>query len=377
MRGFRYSLLWISLGVVLVSSCSPRVSRVPVSVPEEKMREVFEEVKTPFKYGLVLVPGDPSLKVDCPTVFRHKGTWWMTFLVFDGRGYETWLAKSGDLLHWEQLGRIMAFSDSTDWDGNQKAGFPGLQDPIWGGSYKLRTFNGKYWMPYFGGNSRGYEKGLLSFSMAFTRFSPASAHRWERLGKPILKADDADVRWWENSTIYKTWVLHDKSEATGYPFVLFYNARGDSLLPERGAERIGMAVSRDMIHWTRYGRDPVINHHMGISGDAVVQKMGDLWVMFYFGAFWPDRKDHDAFNRFACSRDLVHWTEWSGEDLIAPSEPYDDWFAHKSCVVKYRGIVYHFYCAVNRGGERGIALATSAGIGKSTLRFPLSTSENR
>jgi hypothetical protein len=150
---------------------------------------------------------------------------------------------------------------------------------------------------------------------------------------------------------------------------MYYNARGDSINPKRGAERIGMAVSEDMVHWQRFGRNPVINHHKGISGDAVIQKKGDVWIMFYFGAFWPTRKDADAFNRFACSYDLVNWTEWEGEDLIAPSEPYDNWFAHKSCVVKHRGVVYHFYCAVNKNKDRGIAVATSVDLGKSGKTF--------
>jgi hypothetical protein len=169
--------------------------------------------------------------------------------------------------------------------------------------------------------------------------------------------------------MYKSSVLWDKKKTTGYPFVMYYNARGDSINPKRGAERIGMAVSEDMIRWHRFGRNPVINHHIGISGDAVIQKMGDVWVMFYFGAFWPTRKDADAFNRFACSYDLVNWTEWEGEDLISPSEPYDNWFAHKSCVVKHNGVVYHFYCAVNKQEDRGIAVAASVDLGKSQKTF--------
>ena len=67
----------------------------------------------------------------------------------------------------------------------------------------------------------------------------------------------------------------------------------------------------------------------------------------------------------------MHWTEWEGEDLIAPSEPYDDLFAHKSCVIKHDGIVYHFYCAVNKNHDRGIALATSKDLGKSKVRFKM------
>jgi alpha-L-rhamnosidase len=338
-------------------------------VSNTAMQKIYEEIKTPYKYGLVLVPPDSTKKTDCPTVFRKDGRWYMTYIVFDGQGYETWLARSNDLLKWKTLGRIMSFTDSTTWDDDQKAGYPALRDYIWGGSYELEKYNNKYWMSYFGGSTKGYERGLLSTGIAYTDKSPASAHEWQRLDKPVLMATDTNARWWENNTIFKSSVIHDKSLKTGYPFVMFYNARGDSLRPVRGAERIGMAVSRDMINWVRFGRDPVINHHKGISGDAVIQKIDDVWVMFYFGAFWAERKDAQAFNRFACSYDLVNWTDWKGEDLIAPSEHYDNRFAHKSSVVKHKGVVYHFYCAVNKNDDRGIAVATSKDLGKSDLDF--------
>jgi hypothetical protein len=90
-------------------------------------------------------------------------------------------------------------------------------------------------------------------------------------------------------------------------------------------------------------------------------------VLFYFGAFWQDRKG--AFNRFACSYDLVNWTDWNGDDLIQSSEPYDELYAHKSCIVKWNGVVYHFYCAVNKKEQRGIAVAVSKDFGKSELKF--------
>jgi len=65
----------------------------------------------------------------------------------------------------------------------------------------------------------------------------------------------------------------------------------------------------------------------------------------------------------------VHWTDWEGEDLITSSEDYDGRFAHKSSVIYYNGVVYHFYCAVNNKDQRGIAVATSKDLGKSTLSF--------
>ena len=340
------------------------------AVTPKKMQEIYEEVRTPYKYGLVMVPPDKSKKMDCPTIFRKGKEWYMGYIIFDGQGYETWLAKSDDLLHWTTLGKIMSFSggaDSGRWDAIQKAGYFALEDTQWGGSYGLRPYNGKYWMSYFGGNSKGYEAGTLSEGMAYTDKDPAAAHEWQRLDHPILTVRDSNVAWWDDHTMYKSWVIWDKDRLTGHPFVLYYNANGDSVDNRRGSERIGMAVSDDMVHWARPRRDPVLDHLTGITGDPYIQKIGDVWVMFYFGAFWKGKGG--AFNRFACSYDLVHWTDWTGPDLIQSSEPYDEVFAHKSFVIKYKGTVYHFYCAVDKKGNRGIALATSADEGKSTLTF--------
>lgn len=351
------------------NSASAVTQRAALVVPDSTMQAVYEKIKTPYKYGLVIAPQDASKKADCPTVFRKGNKWYMTYAAFDGRGYETWLAESPDLLHWTTTGRVLSFSDTTDWDNNQKAGYVALQDEQWGGSYEVQRYKKQYWMCYFAGSSRGYERGLLSIGMAHTAKNIAVPHEWQRLPQPVLKATDATASWWDNSTLYKCSILWDQSNTTGHPFVMYYNARGDSLNPKRGAERIGMAVSDDMINWTRYGKDPVLNHGKGITGDAVVQRMGKLWVMFYYGAFWKNYPVN-AFNRFACSYDLVHWTDWKGEDLIHATEPYDARFAHKSSVICYKGVVYHFYCAVDSADHRGIAVATSVDMGKSALKFP-------
>jgi predicted GH43/DUF377 family glycosyl hydrolase len=139
----------------------------------------------------------------------------------------------------------------------------------------------------------------------------------------------------------------------GFPFVMYYNGK-----MRGGYERIGMAVSKDMVHWQRYGAVPVVangeDKSNGISGDPQITKIGDVWVMFYFGAFWKPK----AFDTFACSYDLVTWTKWDGPHLIEPSEPWDMTYAHKPWVVKHNGVVYHYYCAVGNEG-RVIALATS------------------
>lgn len=339
-------------------------------VSPEVMQEIYEEVKTPYKYGLVLVAENNSKKVDCPSVFRRGDTWYMTYIVFDGRGYETWLANSVDLLHWNVSGRLLSVPrDTSTWDGNQRAGYIALQDYTWGGNYEIKQYKEKYWMSFIGGSTPGYEAGDLSIGIAYTAQSAHHAREWERLPSPVLTSNDNDVRWWENKKLFKSTIIWDKDKTTGSPFVMFYNANGDTTGDKklRWFERIGMAVSNDMVHWKRFINDPVVQHPVGITGDPYIQKIGKVWVMFYFGAFWQN--NNGAFNRFACSYDLVNWTDWMGDDLIKSSEPFDEKFAHKPYIIKHNGVVYHFYNAVNNEDQRGIAVATSVDKGKSTLEF--------
>ena len=354
-------------------------------VPQERMEQIYEEVKTPYKYGLAVAPADNYHKIDCPTVFRQGDKWLMTYVVYngkggtDGRGYETWIAESDNLLEWRTLGRVLSYRDGK-WDCNQRGGFPALPDMEWGGSYELQTYKGRHWMTYIGGEGTGYEavKAPLYVGLAWTKGDISTAHEWESMDKPILSIHDKDAQWWEKLTQYKSTVYWDKDKTLGAPFVMYYNAGGRHPETDLKGERVGIALSKDMKTWKRYSGNPVFAHEADgtITGDAHIQKMGDVYVMFYFSAFEPSRK-YKAFNTFAASYDLVNWTDWKGADLIIPSKNYDELFAHKSYVVKHDGVVYHFYCAVNNAEQRGIAIATSKSMGRSAVRFPVPESKNR
>jgi predicted GH43/DUF377 family glycosyl hydrolase len=338
----------ILLGIILLISRCKSDDTVKKKVSQETMERIYHEIKTPFKYGVVFQHPDTTKMIDSPTIFREKDVWYMTYIVFDGQGYETWLASSEDLLHWESKGKLLSFTENT-WDANQKAGYVALVNTKWGGDYSVEKYNGKFWMTYLGGNSTGYEAGVLKTGMAS---SPVltEVREWDTSVAPVLSPDDEDARWFENKTIYKSLVIRDKKLHTGYPFVMYYNAKGDTA----SYESIGMAVSEDMKTWKRFGENPVITKYSGICGDAQIAQIGDIYVMFYFGAFWKP----GAFEQFACSWDLIHWTDWEGEDLISPSEDYDKTYAHKPWVIKWEEVVYHFYNAVGNRG-RVIALATS------------------
>ena len=364
----------------LLATLSLCIAHYALCIEKEVMQRIYDEVRTPYKYGMVVAPTDNYHKIDCPTVFRVGEKWFMTYVVYngkdglDGRGYETWLSESDDLLHWQTQGRLLSYpSDTTRWDANQRGGFPALIDWTWGGNYGIAKYKKNYWMTYIGGHGTGYEavREPLNIGIAWTEGDIAKAHEWQSGEKPLLSINDKDIQWWEKLVQYKSTIYDDPQKTLGKRFVMFYNAGGINPANNLKAERIGIALSNDLKKWKRYEGNPVFANEVGgiITGDAQIAKMGDLYVMFYFKAYDPSRK-YNAFNTFAVSRDLIHWQRWEGDDLIIPSKPYDEMFAHKSYVVKHDGIVYHFYCAVNNDQQRGIAVATSVPMGRSAVRFP-------
>ncbi|NDW12241.1 DUF4982 domain-containing protein [Bacteroides sp. 214] len=367
---------------IVITSILPVAAQREVS--QERMTEIYEQVKTPYKYGMVIAPETNNYKVDCPTVFRHNDKWYMTYVLYngrfgtDGRGYETWLAESDNLLEWTTKGRLLSFREQG-WDMNQRGGFPALPDMEWGGSYTLQPWKGKYWMTYIGGNKTGYEAGPLSIGLAWTDAKNlGTAIEWEGMDTPIIASSDKEAQWFENLTEYKSTIYWDKEKTLGAPFVMFYNAGGRHPETNLKGERVGIALSKDMKKWKRYAGNPVFVHETEgtITGDAHIQKFGDVYVMFYFSAFNPTRS-YKAYNTFACSYDLIHWNDWQGEDLIKPSKDYDDLFAHKSYVINHNGVVYHFYCATNKYDQRGIAVATSKPMGRSAVHFPAPEVKNK
>ena len=275
----------------------------------------------------------------------------MFYVLQDGAGYSTHIAESSDLLNWQYKGEVLKRKNNSDWDGQQTAGYVTLQNTDWNGDWSIAKFNGKYWMSYLGGALKGYETDPLSMGMAFTE-NPTLPAEWTRLEKPILTPADSDSRYFEKLTLYKSNVIVDEKRSLGANFVMFYNCKTKTMY-----ERIAMAVSDDMKTWRRYGKEPVIDAGYGISGDPQVVKIGDVWVMFYFNAGCKNFPN-GAFDTFACSYDLVNWTDWQGEPLVKPTEKFDTPFAHKPYMINHNGVVYHFYCAVGNEG-RVIALATS------------------
>lgn len=325
-----------------------------LTVSEQEMHEVWEMLRTPYKYGAVMKL-DGRL-CDSPSVFRYGGRWYMSFIEIDrdvaDSGYESYLAVSDDLLHWEVLFPILKRSDLPVWDAKQCAAYAGfVNNDLWG-DYSIRKVNGHYYFSYLGGNLNGYETDPLQMGECRVNhlLDPAT---YVRFASPVLSPFDADSRPGERKTIYKSQMFLDEKETLGHRYVTAYNAKDAD-----DVETIFLAVSDDGEHWTRYGNRAVFSvPGASITGDPQILRDGNRYIMLYFVLM-----GNKAYNSFAVSYDLVHWTGWDGEPLIEGEEEWENVFAHKVSLVRSEGVLYHFYCAVNSKGERFIALATSKAL---------------
>jgi len=76
------------------------------TVSREAMSKIYEEVKNPYKYGVVM-KSDNGADYLCPNVFMHGDKWLMVYVSFNGVGYQTHFAESDNLLKWRPKGNIL------------------------------------------------------------------------------------------------------------------------------------------------------------------------------------------------------------------------------------------------------------------------------
>lgn len=316
------------------------------------LNRIYNQIKTPYKYGAVLKMD--GRMTDSPVVFKKDNRYYMSFVSIDNgcqTGYQTHIAESDDLLHWNYIGNIL--TEKGQWDTAQSGGYAQLQDNLFGGSNALMTIDGQYLFAYIGGNQNGYETDPLSMGIAQTP-DILKFDQYQKHPAPVLSGSDPDARPGETLTVFKADIFYDPEMTLGYPYVNAYNAKD-----ETHRESIFLAVSEDGIHWKRYLEKAIIPasecaESLQINGDPQIVRMDGYYVMFYF---IYDRS-LGAYNTFAVSEDLIHWTKWDGEPLVKSEFPWENVYAHKQWIIKENDVVYHYYCAVNKD-ERFIALATS------------------
>lgn len=342
----------------------------PMTIDDKTVKKWSDPFRGWHYHPNYVIPAKPNIKgfekvhmTDVPTVFQIPGEkkWHMAFIGFDGKGYQSFVAESDDLLNWSNMRLAMGFGKEGEFDfgGSVLGGFLyadyGIKAPR-----TLKAKDGKYWSLY-GAYPRqgGYELEPGYEGVAFS----ADGLMWQRAqAEPILSIFQKDCGAWENKCIYQPWLLEDQGM-----FYNMYNAKGN-------VEQLGLAFSKDLLTWKRYENNPVIpvgpkgSYNEQFSADGKIFRDDDHWTCFFFGV-----DKGSAHIMVAFSRDLLHWTVDPEPLYKSGGNPsgLDKQHAHKISLVwnPENEAYYMFYNAVGNEG-RGIGLITSKPLSKQKHNKP-------
>jgi hypothetical protein len=352
-----------SLAALLLASLGAPHAAETIVAPDID-RETLDQWSAPYRgwhhWPDYVIPAEPNIpghekfhNPDAPCVYQlpdQPDKWFMSFVAFDGQGYNSFVAESADPVHWKNPRLAMGFGPANEFDaGGCVIGAFLYESYDLEAPRLLKRRDGKYWTLY-GCYPRqgGYELRPGYEGVAWSD----DGLTWQRAkNAPILAVQDSDCAPWEKDCIYQPWLVEHRGR-----FFNFYNAANG------GTEQTGVAFSTDLLNWMRYPANPVIRNRSGgydaqFASDPKVFHDGDHWTMFYFGV------GHEgAHIMVAFSRDLVHWAAHPEPLYKAGDNPsgLDKQYAHKV------SLVYNpknetsclYYCACGSKG-RGIGLITS------------------
>lgn len=302
-------------------------------------------------------PNVPGLEgfhsTDVPCVYQRAGEagkWYMSFIGFNGKGYNSFVAESTDLVNWTGPRLAMGFGEEGEFDfGGCVIGAFLMESYDIKAPRVLKRRDGKFWTLYGCYPKQGaYElrPGYEGVAVSEDGLS------WNRAKENyILSIHEPDVGQWEKSCIYQPWLVENEGR-----FYNYYNAA------DGGREQMGMATSTNLIDWTRHDGNPVLRNRAGgydaeFCSDGKVFRDRDHWVMFYFGVGMGGAHIMVAF-----SLDLKNWTAHPEPLYKAGGHPggLDKQYAHKISLVynQANDTFYLYYCACGNKG-RGIGLMTS------------------
>ena len=302
-------------------------------------------------------PNVPGLEgfhnTDVPCVYQlpgELGKWYMSFIGFNGKGYNSFVAESTNLVHWTNPRLAMGFGKEGEFDfGGCVIGAFLMESYDIKAPRILKKRDGKYWTLYgCYPKQGGYEMRPGYEGVAVSDDGLA----WKRAKDSYtMSIHEQDVGQWEKSCIYQPWLVENEGR-----FYNYYNAA------DGGREQMGLATSTNLLDWTRHDGNPVVRNRSGgydaeFCSDGKVFRDGDHWVMFYFGV-----GKGGAHIMIAFSRDLRNWTAHPEPLYKAGGHPggLDKQFAHKISLVynPVNNTFYLYYCACGNKG-RGIGLITS------------------
>lgn len=232
-----------------------------------------------------------------------------------GISHHILLAKSSNLKHWRKIkGEIITTGKNDDWDSDFLAH-----------SYVFSDGE-KFKMLYDGSRK---ENWLEEIGLAESR----DLVHWKKYEKnPIFKVGK---EWWEKRHVSRCCIY---KEAESY--YLFYAGHDGKV------ERIGIAKGKSLFNLKRVQKEPVLD--LGKKGawddksmsDPRVFKYKGKYIMFYSGI---SIKGIERVG-IAVSHDLIHWKKYDKNPILDVSkEKWDGLSATRADVFQSEGKFYLFY----------------------------------
>lgn len=225
-----------------------------------------------------------------PSVVDTNGTLYNFYSGYDGKVWTTGLATSSNGLQWTKKGRVLA-PDPATWEGDYIAA---------NGSAMRVGDEFFYWYQA----NRSPRIGLAKSKDGLT---------WTRLPNPVL--DGGPRGSWDERASADPYVIR-----IGGTFYMYY------LGEDRARrQRLGVARSLDGVTWEKWRANPVLElgaagsfDEVGLGEPAVWQSLDSYW-MLYTG------RDRSEIRRLglARSRDGVHWARVSETPVLAGGEPWN------------------------------------------------------
>lgn len=221
----------------------------------------------------------------------------------EGGGYgRLGAATSTDLIHWTKYEKnpLLGPGAAGDWDSHHLQFGPVTLAP-----------DGRYAVTYQGWDDP--HKSWIGMGVAFGPSPLGPFEKWRE--NPVLRTSSDPLAFDHNHIHLHTVVRRPSGE-----YVMLYTGNS-ALYHGKPGDRGGMATSTDLIHWRKYPGNPVFDlGEPGAWDDGHVRPKGVAFLngwyyMFYEGAHMGNKVWFDQVG-MARSRDLMHWERFPRNPII-------------------------------------------------------------
>lgn len=145
--------------------------------------------------------------------------------------------------------------------------------------------------------------------------------------------------------------LHGVIQKPDGTYAMLYTGFNSAITNGKPGDRGGLATSKDMIHWLKYPANPVFTPNVEGTWDDLhvrpktVVRLRDWYYMFYEGAHYDNRDRWPDQVGMARSKDLVHWDRYPYNPIIpaTTASHYGNYANIQPAALVYKNNLYVFY----------------------------------